>query len=116
MSHLPVAPFKPTLHPWEIPKHPWSRVHIDHAGPFLNKHYLILIDAYTKWLEVHIVPSTSSQATISVLSSIFTTHGCPEQLVSDNGSSFTSFQFKSFLASLGVLGVQHIQTSPYQMD
>ena len=91
-------------------KHPWSRVHIDHAGPFLNKYYLILIDSYTKWLEVHIVPSTSSEATIRVLRSIFATHGCPEQLVLDNGSGFVSSEFKSFLASLGI---EHIQTSPY---
>ena len=25
------------LHPWDVPTRPWSRVHVDHAGPFLNK-------------------------------------------------------------------------------
>ena len=55
-------------------------------------------------------PSISSEATIRVLHSIFATHGCPEQLVSDNGSGFVSSEFKSFLASLGI---EHIQTSPY---
>jgi transposase InsO family protein len=103
-------PPKAPLHPWESAKQPWSRVHIDHAGPFLNKYYLILIDSFSKWLEIHIVPSTSSTATISVLRSIFATHGYPQQLVSDNASGFTSSEFKSFLGSRGV---EHIQTSPY---
>ena len=80
---------KPSFHPSETSKRPWSRVHIDQI--------LILIDSYTKWLEVHIIPSTSSEATIQVLHSIFATHGCPEQLVSENGSAFVSSDFKSFL-------------------
>ena len=24
------------LHPWEWPEKPWSRIHIDHAGPFMG--------------------------------------------------------------------------------
>ena len=31
------------LHPWEWPKKPWSRVHLDYAGPFLGKMFLIPI-------------------------------------------------------------------------
>ena len=95
-ANLPKASF----HPLQTSKHPWSQVHIDHAGPFLNKYYLILIDSYTKWLKVHIIPSTSSETTIQVLHSIFATHGCPEQAVSENGSAFVSSDFKSFLLHL----------------
>ena len=29
----PVVP----LHPWSYPSKPWSRIHIDHAGPFMGK-------------------------------------------------------------------------------
>ena len=32
----PVAP----LHPWEWPSQPWSRIHVDFAGPFLGEMYV----------------------------------------------------------------------------
>ena len=46
------SPSKVPLHPWEWPSKPWSRLHIDHAGPFLGTIFLIVVDAYSKWLEV----------------------------------------------------------------
>ena len=39
----PVAP----LHPWEWPENPWSRLHLDFAGPFLGHNFLVLVDAYS---------------------------------------------------------------------
>ena len=42
------APPKALLHPWEYPQRPWSRIHIDHAGPFLGHLFLIIVDAYSK--------------------------------------------------------------------
>ena len=87
-----------------------SRLHIDHAGPFLGKDFFVLIDAYSKWLEVHIVNSTSSEVTIQKLQQIFSTHGLPEQIVSDNGPAFTSHKFKDYMKQCGI---HHIRTSPY---
>ena len=98
------------LHPWEWPSRPWSRIHIDHAGPFQGKLFLLVVDAYSKWLEVHIVPSTSAEATISKLRLIFSTFGLPDQLVSDNGTGFTSAEFRAFLSANGI---RQILTSPY---
>ena len=49
------------MHPWEWPKRPWARIHIDHLGPFQGKTILVVVDAYSKWIESVIVPSTSSQ-------------------------------------------------------
>ena len=98
------------MHPWEWPSRPWARVHIDHASPFLGKQFLVLIDAYSKWLEVTPVSSTSSTVTISCLQSIFATHGIPEVLVSDNGTSFTSAEFAEFTKRNGI---RHITTAPY---
>ena len=37
-------------------------------------------------MEVHVFPSTSTEATIEKLRIIFAIHGVPEQLVSDNRS------------------------------
>ena len=36
------------LHPWEWPQRPWSRLHIDYAGPFLGKMFLVTTDAFSK--------------------------------------------------------------------
>uniref|UniRef100_A0A1X7VKM2 Integrase catalytic domain-containing protein n=1 Tax=Amphimedon queenslandica TaxID=400682 RepID=A0A1X7VKM2_AMPQE len=72
--------------------------------------FLIIVDAYSKWLEVCIVPSTSSEATIIALRPIFATHGIPDKLVLDNGTGFTGTEFNSFLKDLGC---HHICTAPY---
>ena len=34
-------PAKSPLQPWKWPEEPWSRLHIDHAGPFLGKTFLL---------------------------------------------------------------------------
>ena len=66
--------------PWKFPKAPWSQVHndIDHAGlagPFLGKYFLIVVDAFSKCLEVKLVKSTSTGETIQALCRLFATHG-----------------------------------------
>ena len=67
-------PSKAPIHPWEWPSRPWSRIHIDHAGPFKGKYFLVIIDAHSKWMDVHIVNSTSTDSTISTLRSVFAIH------------------------------------------
>ena len=39
------------LHLWIWPTTPWKRIHIDFAGPFLDKMFLIVVDAHSKWPE-----------------------------------------------------------------
>ena len=60
------------IHPWEWSAVPWFRVHVDHAGPFLRKLFLIAIDTHSKWLEVKLVPNTSTAVTVDSLT-IFAT-------------------------------------------
>ena len=108
-SNRPV-PAKAPLHFWEFPQKPWCHLHIDHAGPFLGKYFFVLIDTYSKWLEVHIVNSTSSEVTIQKLQQNFSIHGLPEQIVSDNGPAFTSHEFKEYMKQCGI---HHIRSSPY---
>ena len=42
------APPQAVVHPWECPKSPWIRIHVDHAGPFMGHYFLILVDAYSR--------------------------------------------------------------------
>ena len=55
--------------------------------------------------------SITSQATIAVLREIFSRQGFPEMIVSDNGSQFTSEEFKKFCARNGV---RHRTSAPYK--
>jgi len=71
-------------HPWQYPSLQWEGVHID-FGEWYKTVFLLLVDTFSKWPEVRVLLSTTSQKTIEVLSDIFATHGFPNILVSDNG-------------------------------
>ena len=104
------TPTPAALHPWEWPSCPWTRIHIDYAGPFMGKMFLLIIDAHSKWLDVHWVSSATTETTLEKLRTTFATHGLPEVLVSDNGSVFTSEDFKVFTRRNGI---RHVTSAPY---
>ena len=102
----PVAP----LHTWSWPEKPWTRVHIDYAGPMEGKMFLVIMDAHSKWTDIHITNSLTSSVTIELLRKTFAALGLPEVVVSDNATTFTSTEFSDFLNRNGV---RHIRTPPY---
>ena len=104
------SPAKSPLHPWEWPSQPWFRVHLDYAGPFMGKMFLIIVDAHSKWIDVHPTSSSTSEITIEKLRITFANLGLPHQIVTDNGSCFTSTEFKNFTTANGI---KHIFTAPY---
>ena len=52
---------------WSWPRKPWSRLHLDYAGPIENKIFLILVDSHTKWMEIFPTKRATSTATITKL-------------------------------------------------
>jgi hypothetical protein len=66
---------KATLHSWPPATKPWECIHIDFAGPHLGWHFLIVVDAYSKYPVVISAPNTTSRQTVTI---------------SDNGTQFTS--------------------------
>lgn len=46
------SPPKAPIPTWDRPQTPWNTVHVDFAGPLLGRTYLVVVDAYTKWVEV----------------------------------------------------------------
>ena len=84
------------LHLWECPNKPWSRGHVDYAGPFLGKMLILLV----KWIEVHITNSSTTAVTIEKLTLTFVSLGLPKMLITDNGPSFANSEFtESFYES-----------------
>ncbi|XP_026549125.1 uncharacterized protein K02A2.6-like [Notechis scutatus] len=104
----PIPPATPVLS-WETPRGPWSRIHIDFAGLTKGHTFLITVDAYSNWLEVSTMNSTTTEAIIRQLRKLFATHWLPDLLVSDNGPQFTALTFEKFLAELGI---RHALTAP----
>lgn len=102
------------LHPWPWPTAPWQRIHIDFAGPFEGRMFLVVVDAHSKRPEVIVLNSTTSEKTIQVLRGLFSHYGVPVVLVSDNGPQFTSVEFANFLTSNGVKRVLSSLPPSYQ--
>ena len=102
----PVVP----LQPWPWPDKPWTRIHIDYAGPMEGRMFLIVTDAHSKWVDIHATTSSTSNVTIEMLRKSFATLGLPEVVVSDNATAFTSSEFAEFLKRNGI---RHIRTPPY---
>ena len=70
-----------------------------------------MIDAYSKWLEVHEMgTSTTASRTKEVMRRVFSFHGIPRRLVTDNGAQFRSVEFQEFMKGNGV---KHQLTPPY---
>ena len=76
-KHCSPSPPKGPLHSWEWPSQPWSRLHLDFAGPFMGHMYLVIVDAHSKWLDLQIMRSITTEKTIEKLRSVFATHGLP---------------------------------------
>ena len=55
--------------------------------------------------------SATSERTIDMLGKIFSHYGLPEQLVSNNGPQFVSFEFKKFMKENGI---RHMLIAPCQ--
>jgi hypothetical protein len=74
----------PPLIPWSFPQNAWQRIHIDFADHG-KKTYLIVVDAYSKWIDAVEMNNITSSQTIKELRRLFAMFGLPEVLVSDNG-------------------------------
>ncbi|XP_061723333.1 uncharacterized protein K02A2.6-like [Cydia pomonella] len=96
------APPRAAPAPWPRPPSAWYRVHIDYMS-IHQKVYLIVIDAYSKWLECLLMDKgTTTRALICKLKEIFSRFGVPNVIVSDNDIKINSAEFNSFCAMNGI--------------
>ena len=56
----------------------------------------MLVDRYSRWLEIKLLGSTSATSVISRMKDIFSTHGFPDVVESDNGPCYVSREFQDF--------------------
>ncbi|KAL5267338.1 hypothetical protein ACHWQZ_G004399 [Mnemiopsis leidyi] len=99
-------PAKSKPHPWKPAKKPWERIHADFCGPVNGDMYLIVVDAFSKWIEaINMKSSTTSSSTIRELRKLFATHGLPVMFCSDNAQQLKSEEIRQFLRNNGIQAV-----------
>jgi transposase InsO family protein len=63
---------------------------------------LVVVDKFTKWVEAAPETTQDSTATINFIKSIVFRFRVPHSIIMDNGTNFTSKEFKSYYESMGI--------------
>ena len=98
------------VHQCERRNNLWVKLPIDYSGPFMGKMLLVIVDSYSKWVEIFPVSNSTCRTIINCLRTCFTTHGLPQTGGSDNELYFTSEEFECFMKRNSIL---HIKSAPY---
>ena len=93
----------------ELPKYPYQKVAVDLCEKG-GKMYMIVVDYYSRYIEICWLSDTSSSSVIKGLREIFARHGIPEELISDNGPQFSAHVFGEFAREWGIT---HVTSSPH---
>ena len=81
---------------------PWRDLAVDLMGPLPSgKSILVVVNYYSRYYEADVLKSTTAPKIISSLEEIFSRHGLPESLTSDNGPQFISAEFAEYMDNQG---------------
>ncbi|TWW65957.1 hypothetical protein D4764_21G0008570 [Takifugu flavidus] len=87
---------------------PWQRVGAD-LFQWNSAMYLLVVDYFSRYIEVANLTSTTSAFVMEKLKAIFSRHGVAEVLVTDGGPQFASAEFADFAREYDF---QHVTSSP----
>nr|XP_050052015.1 uncharacterized protein K02A2.6-like [Dermacentor andersoni] len=93
----------------DVPSLPWEVVGMD-LFSFEGHEFALIVDFYSFFFEIREFRTTTASSLNTWCSQIFSVHGLPRKLCTDNGPPFNSSEFKDFL---NTLAVDHITSSPY---
>jgi len=87
----------------ELPPGAWQDLAVDLMGPLPSGHsILVVVDYYSRYYEVDIMMSTTTEKVIDSLEWMFSRHGYPNTITSDNGPQFISSAFRDYCRSIDV--------------
>ena len=103
------TPHREPLMPTPLPDFPWQKVAMD---LFTSKEscYLVIVDYFSRYPEVIKLRTTTSAGIIEAVKAVFSRHGIPETVISDNGPQFSSKEFAKFASQYSF---QHRTSSPH---
>lgn len=85
----------------DIPERPWQRIAMD-ICEYNGKIFLTVMDYYSKWIELKKLNNKTADESIKILKNIFSVHGYPDIIISDN-NPFNSYTFKKFLIDSNII-------------
>ena len=93
---------------------PMECLNIDFVGPYPDNGYvLVLVDTFTRWIELHWVAAADAEQTSLCLLNHFGRFGSPAYLTSDRGGHFVNAVIEEFLRHIGT---QQILTLAYSKE
>ena len=92
-----------------VPELPWATIRVD-LFQLEGKNYIVMVDHYSDFIEVDYLKNTTANVVIKAMKKNFARHGIPSECISDNGSQFACYEYKSFAKEYGFISVT---SSPY---
>nr|XP_029712008.1 uncharacterized protein K02A2.6-like [Aedes albopictus] len=93
----------------EIPNLPFERVASD-LFHFRGNEYILIVDSWSNFYDFKKLSRSTSDEVINIMKNWFAVHGIPRVLETDNGSQYTSQDFRKFA---GEWGFDHKTSSPH---
>jgi transposase-like protein len=72
------------------------------SWPGGHVYMLVAVGKFTKWVESALVTTQDSTAAINFIKLIIFHFGVPHNIIIDNGTNFTSKEFKNYCESMGI--------------
>ena len=77
---------------------------------FKGANYILAVDYFSRYPDICKLSNTTSYSIIEAQKTMFSQHGVPETIVSDNGPQYSSLEFAEFAKGYGF---NHGTSSPY---
>ena len=95
--------------PSSLPDRPFQKVGVN-LYEFRGLQYLVIVDYYSRYIDLAHLPNITSSTVVNKMKNSFAHHGIPETVIPDNGTQFTSAEFKAFSVDWNF---QHVTSSPH---
>ena len=101
-THTPASELKTIPITW-----PFAVWCLDMVGPFKPArgnmtHILVMVDKFTKWVEVKPIRKLDGNTVVTFLKDIIPRYGYPHSIITDNGSNFAEGYFRCFCGDKGI--------------
>ena len=101
-QHMPASALKTIPITW-----PFAVWCLDMVGEFKPAqgnmtHILVMVDKFTKWIEVKPIRKVDGHTAVTFLKEIILRYGYPHSIITDNGTNFAVGEFARFCMSKGI--------------